>query len=67
MRESERHLQAEREMIPKAFAFNRHNYSRYLSFQHVFLRGMHRKGHPAFEDLRKKGFGGSFQEFTEIL
>ena len=55
----ERHLQAEREMISKTFAFNHQNYARYLSYQHVFLRDMEEKGHPAFHNLRTKVFEGS--------
>ena len=34
----ERHPQAEHEMIKQVFSFGRHNYARYLSYQHVSLR-----------------------------
>ena len=64
----ERHLEAEREIISQTFAFNHLNYARYLSYQHAFLRDMQRQGHPAFEDLRIKGFGGSIsgERFSAI-
>ncbi len=55
----ERHLQAEREMLKHCFAFDHVNYARYMSFQHVFLRDLERKNHPAIADLKQKGFGGS--------
>ncbi len=55
----ERHLEAEREMLKHCFAFDHINYARYLSFQHVFLRDLQRRNHPAIDDLASRGFGGS--------
>ena len=55
----ERHLAAERVLIPKCFAFGHQNYSRYLSFQHVKLLDI-KRNHPAiWDDLLQNGFGGS--------
>jgi len=53
------HLQAEREMIKFCFAFDHVNYSRYLSFQQVYLRDLERNNHPAINDIKTRGFGGS--------
>ena len=55
----ERHLQAERDMVKHCFAFDHVNYARYMSFQHVYLRDLERKNHPAFSEMKLRGFGGS--------
>ena len=55
----ERHLQAEREMIKYCFAFDHVNYSRYLSYQQVYLRFLETSNIPAITDLKERGFGGS--------
>ena len=54
-----RHLQAEQQMIYRAFAFYHPNYARYCSYQHVYLQGMKTERHPAYLDLMKRGFGAS--------
>ena len=36
----ERHLQAERAMLPNVFAFGQPKYSRYLTYQHVMLKNL---------------------------
>ena len=55
----DRHLEAEREMICLAFAFDHQNYARYCSYQHVYLQDLKRKFHPAYQDLKSRGHGGS--------
>ena len=55
----ERHLQSERDMLKQTFAFNHQNYARYCSYQHVYLRTLQAQSHPAFEELKERGFGGS--------
>ena len=55
----ERHLQSERDMLNQFFAFNYQNYARYCSFQDVYLRYMEEQSHPAFGELKAKGFGES--------
>ena len=55
----ERHLQAERDMVKHCFAFDHVNYARYMSFKHVYLRDLERKSHPAFKEMKLRGFGGS--------
>ncbi len=55
----ERHLAAERVLIPKCFAFGHPNYSRYLSFQHVKLVDIKRNHTAIWEDLSQNGYGGS--------
>ena len=55
----ERHLQAERDMIKQVFAFGHHNYARYLSSQHVSVRSMEQRNHPAIQNLKENGFEGS--------
>ena len=53
------HLQAEREMLKHCLAFDHINYARFLSYQHVFLRDLQRRNHPAINDIASRGFGGS--------
>ena len=64
----ERHLQAERDMIKQVFAFGHHNYARYLSYQHVSVRSMEQQNHPAIQNLKENGFGGSIsgEPFSSI-
>ena len=52
-------MKAEREMISLAFAFDHQNYARYCSYQHVYLQDLKRKFHPAYQDLKSRGHGGS--------
>ena len=54
----QRHLEAEREMLLLSFAFDKQNYARYGSYQHVSLHEIRRTEHPAFHDLKTKGYGG---------
>eukprot|EP00794_Sanderia_malayensis_P020787 gene20787-22825_t len=53
------HLAAERALLPKCFAFDHVNYSRYLSAQHVNLQSIKINNPAAWEDLELNGFGGS--------
>eukprot|EP00795_Rhopilema_esculentum_P008010 gene8010-13918_t len=55
----ERHLAAERALIPKCFAFGHPNYSRYLSFQHVNLLDIKRNHATIWQDLLENEYGGS--------
>ena len=54
----ERHLQAEIEMIKYCFTFDHINYSRCLTYQHVYLRTLQERS-KAVADLDERGFGGS--------
>ena len=64
----ERHLAAERMLIPKCVALDHVNYSRYLAFQHVNLDNVKRRNKPAWDELIENGFGGSIsgQPFLTI-
>lgn len=53
------HMQAERDMLNYCFAFDHINYSRYLSYQHVYLQNLQEVSHPAIDDLVNRGLGGS--------
>eukprot|EP00794_Sanderia_malayensis_P005788 gene5788-6486_t len=53
------HLAAEGALLPKCFAFDHVNYSRYLSAQHVNLQSIKINNPAAWEDLELNGFGGS--------
>lgn len=55
----ERHLQAERALLPQLFAFGHVNYARYLTYQHVTLTNLPKSNPAAWEELKKNGFGGS--------
>ena len=55
----ERHLQAERALLPQLFAFGHQNYSRYLTYQHVLLKNLHAQNQGAWRELTLNGFGGS--------
>ena len=44
------------EMIKYSFTLDHINYSRYLTYQHVYLRTLQSK---AVADLDERGFGGS--------
>eukprot|EP00795_Rhopilema_esculentum_P006387 gene6387-11826_t len=55
----ERHLAAERALIPKCFAFGHPNYARYLSFQHVNLLDIKRNHATIWQDLLENEYGGS--------
>ncbi|KAG1692281.1 putative glutamate receptor [Nymphon striatum] len=55
----ERHLAAERVLLPKCFAFGHQNYARYMTFQHVKLQDIKSKQDEAWNDLLVNGFGGS--------
>ena len=54
----ERHLQAEREMVKYCFTFHHINYSRYLTYQHMYWRTLQRERSKAVADLDERGFGG---------
>ena len=56
----EKHLQAERDMLRFVFAFDHHNYARYLSYQHVMLNNLKSNSHAAYEDLRSREFGANY-------
>eukprot|EP00112_Aurelia_sp_Birch-Aquarium-sp1_P023401 Seg6964.2 transcript_id=Seg6964.2/GoldUCD/mRNA.D3Y31 product="hypothetical protein" protein_id=Seg6964.2/GoldUCD/D3Y31 len=64
----ERHLQSERDRLKQIFAFNHQNYARYCSYQHVYLRSLQQEGHPAFDEMKLKGFGASIggEKFSSI-
>ena len=55
-------------MLRYCFTFDHVSYARNMSFQHVFLRDLERKNHPAIADLKQKGFGGSLSgnKFSSI-
>ena len=55
----ERHLQAERLMLPNVFAFDHPNHGWYLTYQHVMLSNFHLENPRAWEELVKEGFGRS--------
>ena len=55
----ERHLQAERVLLPQLFAFGHVNYARYLTYQHVTLSNLHQTNPAAWTELKGNGFGGS--------
>ena len=46
-------------IINLCFAFDHINYARYLTYQHMHFGKMQQDKHPAIEDLRNRGFGGS--------
>ena len=54
-----RHIQAERALLPKLFAFGHPNYSRYLTYQHVMLQMLEKTNPEAWESLVEEGFGAS--------
>ena len=56
---SERHLQEESEMIKYCFAFNHINYTRYLSYQQVYLRELQGINNNAMMNLTRRGFRDS--------
>ncbi len=60
----ERPLQSERDMLKLNFALDHHNYARYCSYQHVYLRNLERQNHPAFIDMKERGIGGSISGAT---
>ena len=53
------------EMIKYSFTLDHINYSRYLTYQHVYLRTLQSK---AVADLDERGFGGSLSRlpFTSL-
>ena len=55
----ERHMQAERALLPQLFAFKHVNYARYLTYQHVTLSCLHDTNPTAWQELKDYGFGGS--------
>ena len=55
----ERYLQEEREMVKYCFAFNHINYTRYLSYQQVYLRELQGINNNAMINLMQCGFGDS--------
>ena len=52
------YLQAEGEMTKYCFTFDHINYSRYLIYQHVYLRTLQNEQSKAVADLDEQGFGG---------
>lgn len=57
----ERHIQAERALLPQLFAFGHMNYARYLTYQHVTLTNLHESNPEAWNELKERGFGGSLR------
>ena len=55
----ELHLAAERQLLPKCFAFNHINYSRYLTFQHVIFSEIKHCNGNVINDYLIEGFKGS--------
>ena len=55
----ELHLAAERELLPKCFAFNHINYSRYLTFQHVIHSEIKHCNGNVRNDYLREGYKGS--------
>ena len=55
----EKHLAAERALLPKCFAFGHVSYARYLSFQHVSLGDIKLNRRDVWDDAKLNGFGGS--------
>ena len=55
----ERHLQSERDMLKLTFAFDHQHYASYCIYQHVYLRNLEQQDHPAFMEMKERGFGGS--------
>ena len=55
----ELHLAAERELLPRCFAFNHINYSRYLTFQHVILSEIKHCNGNVMNYYLREGFRGS--------
>lgn len=55
----ERHLQAERALLPQLFAFGHMNYARYPTYKHVTLINLHQTNPEAWVELKENGFGGS--------
>ena len=64
----DQHLQAERNIIYLAFAYDHQNYTRCNTYQKVYLSHLKQIDHPAFHDLKTKGIGGSMtgEEFSSI-
>eukprot|EP00794_Sanderia_malayensis_P006502 gene6502-7247_t len=64
----ELHLQALQELIPLLFAFNHHNYSRYLTHSHIVLSNMKEEDPDAYDDLSIYGPGISLsgERFSSI-
>ena len=64
----EKHLQAERKLLGLTFAYDHQNYSRYNTYQHAYLLDLKNSNHPAFNELKKKGMGGSItgEKFSSI-
>ena len=56
----ERHLQAERQMLKQVFALDHQNYSRYLTFQHVFLTDLKSSNNKAYQGLSERGYGANY-------
>ena len=65
---SERHLQTEKEMTKYGFTFHHINYSRYLTYQQVYLRTLQSKRSKAVADLDEQSLGGSLSglAFTSL-
>lgn len=55
----ERHMQAERALLPQLFAFGHMNYARYLTAQHVTFTNFNQTNPDAWAELRENGFGRS--------
>ena len=56
---NERHLQAEKVLLPQLFAFGHQNYSRYLAYQRVMLSNLQETNPSAWEELKSKGLEGA--------
>ena len=42
-----------------SFAYDHHNYTRYNTYQNVYLSDLKQSNHAAFEQLQSKGMDGS--------
>ena len=62
----ERHLEAERALLPDLFAFGHPNYARFLTFQHIMLEQHRAESTKVWQELIANGFGGSLsgQKFS---
>ena len=55
----ERHLQAAKEILKYCFVFDHIIYTRYLSYQQVYLGSLEATNSPAIPHLKVRDFGGS--------
>ena len=58
----ERHLAAERQMLPLLFSYNHFNYSRYNTYQHFFLLNLKKNQPDVYKDIIERGIGANYSE-----